>query len=1017
MNFKSKWRHMLPALLFVSLNAYGAIGEGTGNIVGSLQNQSGSSYSVNASDESTGRSRDVDVDAEGDFRFSQLPVGTYVLTVRRDNVVVARDTFDVSLNGNTTAVFVLQDAGELEEITVTAAAQSFDTYSTDSGVVIGETEIDLMPIARNLTSVALLAPGTVKGDVKWDVAGAGGAAGYASFGGSSVAENSCYINGLEVTNTRQGLGCGELPFEFYNDFQIKTGGYSAVYGRTTGGVINATSKSGSNDWEFGVGVAFEPGSLYDEGKISRGGAGFGNGAGGPGTGRVFRNTTKNEVDLFEYWVTAGGPIIEDRLFFYGIVNPRETEQRFQSETSGTNEFAAPDQFSVFDYPASDNIFWGGKIDWDITDYHRLSVWGFDAQRDGLDKRFEFDAETGTIGAATETFTRLRGSKAHSVSYRGTFLDQFTVSGMWGVVEAQYTNNPAGDPTLCPSVDDERFPTPANPITGCGPGGTFGTDSDENTQMRFDLEWAVGDHVVRVGYDQQDRDSVNLQSDIGGGRWVYSTLAPNGSVQGNAGPIFINNTGDPVEYAQLRVFTNAEFGGAFNSELEAYYIEDEWQLNDNLVLYIGARQDTLTNFGTTGVAFADFEQEWAPRLGMSWDPVGDGANRVYGTWGRYFLPMANNTNFRVGSGVSDTTTYYTYTGVNTTDGTPTGLTPLGGQLDANNPVVNSAGAPPTKAQFQAAEADAFYKDELILGYERYLENGDSASVRVIRREVGVTLDDYCGILANQGYCTMINPGSGGSWEDLDGNFEFHSAEDIGIPEGDNEYTAVQLEYRHTGDRMDWTLGYNWSRSVGNFEGAVKSDITQADAGITQDFDFPALMDGAFGYLPNDRRHAFKFYGSYRITENLIAGWASSLISGRPLSTVGAGYPDTGANVFGSYGDTYYLFTNTCNTPTGVGPCPIDAAQEDKIYRFTGRGNAGRTPWLTSLDASLTYGFEVANVGMTATLQVFNVFDIQEPLMFNEHAEARRSEGNPNEWFGAVYAWQEPRHVRLSLQARF
>ncbi|MEX2124979.1 MAG: hypothetical protein WD795_13875 [Woeseia sp.] len=99
-------------------------------------------------------------------------------------------------------------------------------------------------------------------------------------------------------------------------------------------------------------MAFEPGSLYEEGKISRGGAGFGNGAGGPGTGRVFRNTTKNEVDLFEYWVTAGGPIIEDRLFFYGIVNPRETEQRFQSETNDSNEFAAPDQFSVFDYPAS-----------------------------------------------------------------------------------------------------------------------------------------------------------------------------------------------------------------------------------------------------------------------------------------------------------------------------------------------------------------------------------------------------------------------------------------------------------------------------------------------------------------------------------------------------------------------------------------------------------------------------------------------------------------------------------------
>jgi hypothetical protein len=178
-----------------------------------------------------------------------------------------------------------------------------------------------------------------------------------------------------------------------------------------------------------------------------------------------------------------------------------------------------------------------------------------------------------------------------------------------------------------------------------------------------------------------------------------------------------------------------------------------------------------------------------------------------------------------------------------------------------------------------------------------------------------------------------------------------------------------------------------------------------------------MDGAFGYVPNDRRHAFKFFGSYLITDNLIAGWSSSLFSGRPISTFGAGYPDTSGAVFGSYGDTYYLFTNTCNTPTGVGPCPDDAAQADKIYRFTGRGNAGRTPWLTSLDASLTYAFEMSRIDWTASLQVFNVFDIQEPLMFNEHAEARRSEGTPNQWFGAAYAWQEPRHIRLSLQARF
>jgi hypothetical protein len=225
--------------------------------------------------------------------------------------------------------------------------------------------------------------------------------------------------------------------------------------------------------------------------------------------------------------------------------------------------------------------------------------------------------------------------------------------------------------------------------------------------------------------------------------------------------------------------------------------------------------------------------------------------------------------------------------------------------------------------------------------------------------------------------------------------------------------VQFEFHHAGDRLDYNAGYTWSQSTGNFEGAVKSDITQADAGITQDFDFPALMDGADGYLPNDRRHVFKFYGSYRFTDQLIGGWTSTLSSGRPVSTFGAGYPDTGANVFGSYGDTYYLYTNQCPDTNGNAICE----QSEKIYTFTGRGKAGRTAWTASLDASLTYGFDVGDIGMTATLQVFNLLDIQSALMVNEHAEARRSEGNPNQFFGSVYAWQQPRHVRLSFQARF
>jgi len=1013
MRIQSVWRVIAATLLALAAHTAFAVGEGTGNIVGSLENQGSASYSVNATDESTGRSRDVSVDADGDFRFSQLPVGTYVLSVSRDGVVVARDSFAVTLNGTTTARFPIVDQGAMDEITVTASAPSYDTYATDSGLVLGEEQIDLMPVARNITAVSLLAPGVILGESKFGLSGDNG---LASFGGSSISENSCYINGLEVTNTSQGLGCGEVPFEFYEQFQVKTGGYSSQYGRTTGGVLNAVTKSGSNDWEFGAGIAIEPKSLYEEGQISRGNGGLGGGFGGPGTGRVFRDTTKDENGLFEYWLTASGPIIEDKLFIYAIVNPRDEDQNFSWQAgSPSAEFNRDTEYRKIEKSGSDNLFWGMKVDWDINAYHRLSAWGYSNRNDGIDTHYAKDPVTNEISDTPNSFfIRRRGGEASSASYTGTFFDDVTVSAMVGRIKTEYTTEP-DDTDSCPRVTDNRSPAPAVPYTGCGPGGQFGDNQDTNDQLRLDIEWAFGDHLIRAGIDKQDRDTLHLSSPIGGGRYTYTTLAANATIQGTNGVLYTNNTGGPQEVVNNRLFDNGSAGGQFTSELTAYYVEDEWQLNDNMVLYLGARQDSLTNIGGTGVVFADFDQDWAPRLGISWDPVGDGETKFYSTWGRYYLPVLNNTNFRVAAGVRDTTTHYTYTGVDPVTGAPLGLVPITGDINTST-VVNSDGTAPNKAQFQAAEADPFYKEEFIVGYERYLNEEDKLSLRYVNREVGATLDDYCGPLANGTFCTLVNPGFSGTWEDTDGVVRFHDKADIKLPKGDNTYHSVQLQWDHAGDETAWTAIYVWSQSYGNFEGAVKSDIQQPDAGITQDFDFPALMDGAYGYLPNDRRHVFKFFGNRQLTENLTAGWSASAQSGRPLNIFGQGYPDDAADIYGSYGDTFYLFTNTCNlVGGGVGPCPANAAQSDKIYTRHPRGSGGRTPWNFTLDASLNYNFELGNVDMEAALQIFNVLDIQEATSINEHAEV--SEGTPNEWYGAAFAWQKPRYVRFSLQARF
>src|SRR5690606_7015090 len=113
-----------------------------------------------------------------------------------------------------------------------------DVYSTESATNIRREELARMPVEQSLSSVALLAPGVIAGATS-NVSGL-------SFGGSSVAENSVFINGLNVTDFYKRHSFSTAPFDFFQEFQVKTGGYSVEFGRATGGVINAVTRRGSN---------------------------------------------------------------------------------------------------------------------------------------------------------------------------------------------------------------------------------------------------------------------------------------------------------------------------------------------------------------------------------------------------------------------------------------------------------------------------------------------------------------------------------------------------------------------------------------------------------------------------------------------------------------------------------------------------------------------------------------------------------------------------------------------------
>jgi hypothetical protein len=151
-------------------------------------------------------------------------------------------------------------AAAMQSVQVTGRRSRIDISNTNSGATFTAKELAKLPITPSVASIIQLAPNTTRGDSRY---GDGNAP---SFGGSAASENAFYINSFPVTNVLFQVGSSELPFGSIAQAQILTGGFGAEFGRSTGGVVNIQTKSGTNTWEIGGSVSYEPNSLRSKQK-------------------------------------------------------------------------------------------------------------------------------------------------------------------------------------------------------------------------------------------------------------------------------------------------------------------------------------------------------------------------------------------------------------------------------------------------------------------------------------------------------------------------------------------------------------------------------------------------------------------------------------------------------------------------------------------------------------------------------------------------------------------------------
>lgn len=1014
------------------------------NVVGSIAGTDVDPGSqVTVTNTGTGATRSATADSTGRFQVSALPPGVYDVELSTGGRSVARtDGVLVTIGGVTMVSF---GARELEEVVVSGQRVDIDVTSTDTRTVFTADQLQNMTVGVQLEEVTLLAPGTVRGDSRYTTDRGRNAI---SFGGSGANENAYYINGYAVTDPLKGLGSSSLPFNSIDQIQLLTGGYGAEFGRSTGGVVNIVTKSGTNNWLAGATVSYAPAGLEGTRKDS-----YYPNNGTASDGILWSENSRRSIQSTVYSGYVGGPIVQDKLFIYlsGELEKRpDRGPRPIRNTTGTQATQGTDGWfdRKYDLPR-----WLAKIDWNIAEGHSLEFTGIsDVQKQHREYYgyYYISPNAESLPVSTVGTTRnggydyKDGGETYIAKYTGTLTENLIFTGLYGRAKNIHRELPIGyDPDQVPIRDNRNVANPFNigPITLLRDTGAY----DKTDGFRLDLEWLLGRHDMRLGYDLQNQTVRDGDVSAGPGQyiWLYDN-SPEDPIPGSGGA---SNPGGNGDYVTRTVSLK---GGVFEAKQYAYFLEDRWQVNDKLLLQLGLRNENFKNYSADGTLFLNQTNQWAPRLGMSYDLFGDSRARVFANAGRYHLAIPLNLAFRQVGAATNTDEYFAFTSIDPVTGVPQGLTPLGDGPFSNNGEYGQARDPLLAA---AQNLKPYFQDEFALGFEGKVFKDFVAGARFIYRKLGSQIDDICdarpaynwavrngyesgiddadiffGIDEPNGlddgaehfaeqlwHCVIVNPGeantirfNAGTADDPDYVFAELSAEDIGLPAVKRKYMGVDLSLEHPlrngwYGRIDWTI----SKSTGNAEGQLLSDLGQQDVAVTLNWDYAELMDGASGPLPNDRKHQIKAFGFYQLTEEINLSATFSAWSGRPKSPSGY-YPNEGLIAI---------------EDTAVGTCDADCFFYNYIdyggpyYRYVNgepspRGSGGRLPWTTSLDLGISYSPRSLK-GLDVGLDVYNVLNSQAAQNRVDYAELG-GPGTPYHSTNKILSYNPPRTARFTIR---
>lgn len=1006
--------------------------------------------------------RTMTTNVSGLYRIPNLPPGTYDITVFAKDYGAGNKRTGLQIRAGTTirVDVTLVRSGTREVIEVNVAAPTIDVGSSATGLSVDKEMAQRVPIAiptgkgaanRSFEAIAEATPGA-----RNDTYGT-------SISGTTSPENKYYIDGLSVNDPGFGLNGTGLSVEFIEEVRIEAGGYMPEHGRSTGGIVNAVTKSGSNQFHGGVWANYTPGQLEGRREIPR----------REGDAIV---TERNLNWIGDAGFDLGGRLVKDKLWFYGGVSLSRTVwdltsswNRVVVDRNGDALIDPDSRFTATERIAGTTQRFKAqgttvqalaKLTYSPNKRHTLEVlaiyaptlsggngtYGMNAQTgnpevsnltgdygalahkyrdDATDLQFKWNARD---DEGKWNFDTILGWH-HQINQRSA-VDGTTVgsnTGLAGTPSVMYRRTNAFDADGVATREQHSL----TDITDLPMGAPMGACDPQtyNTVDPLSMQAQTRTVVCPIrGYtaggpgflydrrlDRFQAREIVTRLVRGAGHHVIKfgvdfEYTHYNSNRGYSGDRIYREATNGTNFADYRMYAFLSgqdqatvirnLNWGVQSTTIGGFIQDSWSIMDKVTLNAGLRYDAQHLFSGDRTLAMALPNQLSPRAGLIWDPTYAGKAKLFVNYARFYQSVPLNLADRAGTGEP---------GLQSLHDSSIGA--------CSNPLL-----PGANEMGGACLIDA---NRVLIGGpndpdQRWALNGagktpidsrlkpQSSDEIVAGGEYEIITDTRLGVQYTHRWLNRVI-------EDMSrdeaatyfiGNPGYGIAKDF--PKAKRVYDAATLfiEKRFAKHWMI-TGSYTLSWLRGNIAGLFRPETNQLDPNTNSDFDLISLLENRTGYLPGDNRHSIKVFTAGEIVlghgQFLRLGGAVRARSGGPTNYLGS-------HVLYGFDESYIL-------PRGTGP---------------------RLPWQFSIDPTIGYTKVLRkDLRITVSMDVFNVANFQQVIAVDERytfdevnpipgggpdslAGLETTAGTPvavNPNFGNPTFYQQPRQFRFGVRLAF